>query len=233
MVGLLYFDMGLRVITIACTFMFLINIKGNINFVKTKLMKNPIYLRFVTPSRREMEFVTSLNDNLYKKKFSGKDRAFIVNPNAMNFKSANNQWIKNTKEQKKAGLTTGDLTLKQILSKYADKFYLKGKVPVLTFKTTDSVPVNPYSDKGDTLSSEMYADQLVSAEATADVDFFKKLFGYRHVWMIAVAIAIGVGATLLFVFQLNNYINTIELCKIPVAGAKAVAEGAKTIVANP
>jgi hypothetical protein len=89
----------------------------------------------------------------------------------------------------------------------------RNKVPVYTFLVTDAQGVDFFDRPGSKqLDSEIYDNCLVNAQATANADFFKKLWGYRHFLKFAGIVALCSVITLVLVFNLQNYINTIDLC---------------------
>ena len=57
----------------------------------------------------------------------------------------------------------------------------RNQVPVYTHLESNSLGVNFFKNKEhEMLNSEIYENTITAAKATADFDFFNKLWGYRH-----------------------------------------------------
>ena len=206
----------------------LFNWRGNLNFMKMKLFPNSCILRFKSPSRREEEIVVKLTEPVYKRNVGGKSSSYIIDSTKMYFKSKFGKQaadIRKTIEEEKG------LTWQEVIKEQVNNLTFQGKIPVLEFRTDDANPTDVFSQKT-MISGEMLEGMLVGAEATADMDFFKKLFGYKNLWQIAVALAIGTAAAAFFGWQTWNLLSNNELLMGNIKICQIAAETAEIIVAG-
>lgn len=100
------------------------------------------------------------------------------------------------------------------------------KIPIYTWVQDKAQGVDFFgTEHANKLDAELYNNSLVNAQASGSADFFKKLFGYRHIWLAVLAIAIGAVAAGFFSFQIMNTLNSIDICKI----ADVAASGAQLV----
>ena len=218
------------IISIVLGFIFVINIKQNINLLKLKLIPNSAILRFKTPSRKEEEVVVRLTDKVYKRKEKGKTYAYIIDSTKMYFRGLVNKFKPmQPKKDKDNKPTKNDPTIEDMLAEQMKGITFRGKIPILEFRTDTAEPIDVFSIKS-SLSSEMLEGMLVAAEATADMDFFKKLFGYKNIWQIAGAIAICSVAAAFLSWQIYNFINNNPLLLGEVPICQIAADTAEIII---
>jgi len=225
---LVYQMMIMQAVTGVFAMIVFFNWRGNLNFIKMKLFPNHCILRFKSPSRREEEIVVKLTEPVYKRKVGGKSFSYIIDNTKMYFKSKFSKEAAKIQKEKKdeAGLTWQDVIKEQYKN-----LTFQGKIPILEFRTDDANPTDVFSSKT-LISGEMLEGMLVGAEATADLDFFKKLFGYKKIWQIVVALAIGCAAAAFFGWQTWNFISTnsvllgdIKICQIAAETAEIIVAG--------
>ena len=202
----------------------IVNWRENYNALYLKLNKNAVKVRFKTASRQEITIVASAKDKVFKRKHDGKSLSFIVDATKIFYAKLTRKHIPTVQLTEDHNPTVYDLV------KEHKTFTMAGKVPIIEYKLDDAVPIDPYSNQS-IISSELLEGMLIGAEATADIDFFKKLFGYKNIWMLVVGIAIAAGAAAFFGFQILNQMNTNPylLGDVPVC---TMVEAAKTVVAK-
>lgn len=205
-----------------------LNFKQNWNFLKLKFIPNSGIIRFKTPSRREEEIVVRFNDKVIRRKVGDKNLAHLIDPNKIYFKALNMLGLKQLDEKPS---DDSNPTIKQLLMAQVNNLTFMGKIPVLEYKADSAEPIDPY-EKETMISAELLEGMLVGAEATADLDFFKRLFGYKHIWQFAAAIAIGSCAAAFFGWQILTALNSNPyfLGELPVC--QIAAETGKIIVAG-
>lgn len=227
-INAVYVNLGYQTAIIILGIIVALNWKQNYNRIMLMFMANGAIIRMKTPSKKEQEFVVNLKSTVFSRRVGLKNFSYIIDATKMLMKSPK---LKKMEQQLRDSRKEKDITFGDLIEEYSNRMTFIGKIPVLEYRTDDAIPIDVYEKKSQ-LSSEMLEGLLVASRATADMDFFNKLFRYKDLWKIAGGIAIGAMAAAGFSFMSYNFVNNNPLLNGQIPICQIAAESAKVIVAG-